>query len=602
MLKSLLRGIWARKRGQTPTSNADELNEAAIKLWRQGELTAAERIFRRIIEQFPRYAPAYGNLGVVLTDRFQFDEGMSVLLEGLNKDPNHAGLHTNIGLLFLRSRQIDDAITHLTRALELEPNLAEASQILAGALLDSCDWTALAPFTERILDRARSRETSSWTNLVTPYTSLLLPLSAKEQQKVAEAYAAKVKRNVKSLHPTQHALSTTHSKTLRIGYYSCDIRDHPICHLASGLFELHDRERFETFVYSYGKDDKSEYRDNVKRGSDFFRDVAGWSTQEIADTIFKDQIDILVDLSGYSSDARPEVLALHPAPIQVNFLGYPGTMGADFMDYIIADEQVLPAGTWINITESVVTLPGCFLPNLRHESRDISRISRADGGLPVDATVFACFAQPSRIEPTVFKAWMEILKGVPHSVLWLREHNKVATLNLLRHAEDFGVSPDRILFAKKAPTKSAHFARLSKADLALDTFLYNGHTTTSDALWAGVPVLTCPGETFASRVASSQLRALGLDELICESHTSYVETAMFYANQPTARRTLRARVSEANTASLPAAAQQYVRFLEYAFVEMWTGYVSGKRAVHIAVPPTFPQKQSRDHPAGSSSK
>ncbi len=576
MLKSLLISAWKRRLHRSGAEKIENSNDEAIRTWHKGETTAAEVQFRAIIAASPSYAPAYGNLGMVLAEQFRFDEAVSTLEEGLRKDPNHAGLHANLGLLLLRGRMIRDAIGHLERALELDPNLAEANQVLVGALLDACEWDSLSPIVENFRESAERGEALDWTNRITPYTSLLLPLDARLQQQVAQSYALRVKSNVASLPAVSHALASRHRPTLKLGYFSCDFRDHPVCHVASGLFELHDRGRFQVYAYSYGVNDDSGYREIVERGCDYFRDVSRQSTQQIVKTINDDGIDVLIDLTGYSSDARPEVLALRPAPLQVNYLGYPGTMGADFIDYLIADDYVLPPELQRNVTESVVTLPCSFFPSLRHESREFGRGTRSDAGLPQSAIVFCCFAQPSRIESSIFRAWMQILHDVPESVLWIRQHNSIAASNLLTFAKRCGIAPDRVIFAGKSIDKTAHFSRFSMADLALDTHLYNGHTTTSDALWAGVPVLTCPGNTFASRVAGSILHHLELAELICPNLDAYIEKAVLYATDIDKLNSVRAKIAAVNRQYSGADQTRYVHLLERAYGEMWSRYVQGK--------------------------
>lgn len=578
MFKSFFRNAWSRRTRRTSAENVERLNEAALELWHKGDFYAAETKFRQIIKIFPNYGAAYGNLGMVLADQSRFDEGATVLLAGLRQEPEHAGLHTNIGLLYLRARRIEKAIGHLRKALTINPDLAEASQIFAGALADSCQWHELDRLVARVRDQMHDPNAHSIVSLVTPFTSLILPLTANFQKRIAETYAATIKNKVRTLCSAARASPSVDKKKIRIGYFSCDFRDHPICHLASGLFERHNRERFEVFAYSYGLNDNSEYRKKIELGVDHFRDVEKWATQAISDVIAADDIAILVDLTGYSSDARPEVLALRPAPIQVNFLGYPGTMGADFIDYIIADEHVLPTEMHIDVSEEVTYLPGCFLPNLRHECGSFPKISRADAELPEDSVVFCCFAQPSRINFEVFARWMQILGRVPQSVLWLRHHNLDATRNLKRYAKESGISSDRLFFAGKTRTKEAHFSRLAIADICLDTLAYNGHTTTSDALWAGVPVLTCPGRTFASRVAASVLHDHDLDELICDSPEDYTERAVFYATHANELEAVRAKVKLGNTKRNNAERLYYVQNIEAAFERMWSRYCSNSGA------------------------
>jgi predicted O-linked N-acetylglucosamine transferase (SPINDLY family) len=327
---------------------------------------------------------------------------------------------------------------------------------------------------------------------------------------------------------------------LRIGYASADFHDHATLHLMAGLFEAHDRERFEIHAYSWGIDDGSAYRARARAAIEHFHDVRDLGHDAVAQRIADDGIDILVDLKGYTGESRPEVFALRPAPVQVSYLGYPGTMGAPFIDWMIADPVLVPPGAEAGYAERVLGLPATYQPNDRLQRISDRASTRAQWRLPEDAFVFACFNKHHKIERATFAAWMRILAAAPRAVLWLLGGHGARAL--ARAAQAAGIDPRRIVFADKAP-KPEHLERHRIADLFLDTRTYNAHTTASDALWAGLPVLTWPTDAFAGRVAASLLHAMELPELVMPDGAAYERTAVELARDPSRLAALRAKVA-----------------------------------------------------------
>ena len=340
------------------------------------------------------------------------------------------------------------------------------------------------------------------------------------------------------------------SKTkIVIGYLSNDFRNHATAHLMLSLFGLHNRDEFEIFCYSYGKDDGSYYRARIQHDCDKFVDISTLSYEAAARCIYEDQVDILVDLKGYTRGNRFDICALRPAPIQVSYLGFPGTTGADFIDYIITDKIVTPKDHNPYYSEKFVYMPHCYQVNDNTQSISNKNWTKVDFGLPESCFVFCSFNQPYKIDPVLFGIWMRILRQVPEAVLWLIVENKIAEDNLRREAEARGVQSERLIFAKRLP-KDEHLSRLKFADLALDTRIYNGHTTTSDALWAGVPVITLQGSHFASRVSSSILSAIGIPDLITYSLEEYEALAIRLAHNPAELKEIRQR-SAKNRLDMP---------------------------------------------------
>ena len=375
---------------------------------------------------------------------------------------------------------------------------------------------------------------------------------------------------------------------IRVGYSSNDFRNHPVAHLIAGLFELHDRDEFEVFAYSYGPDDSSSFRRRIEQSCDRFVDIRDFSHIDAARRIFEDKIDILVDLMGYTKNHRMQISALKPAPILTVYLGFPGTTGADFFDYILTDRLVTPEDHVKYYSEHVVHLPHCYLLNDHKAEISDKPISRRDVGLPEDAFVFCSFSQTYKIEPVMWEVWMGILRSVPGSVLWLSRGNETAQRNLKRQAGARGVDPDRIVFAEVLPKKPQHLARLRLADLFLDTRIYNAHATASDVLWAELPMITLQGSHFASRVASSILTAIGLPELITHDLDEYEALALRLARNPGELAAVGKKLSRNRLAEPLFDTPRFARNLESAYRQMWALYQDGNEPRQIEVADSGP--------------
>jgi protein O-GlcNAc transferase len=367
-----------------------------------------------------------------------------------------------------------------------------------------------------------------------------------------------------------------------IGYLSGDFRNHATAHLMLSLFKLHDRDNFAIYCYSYGIDDGTGYRQQIQHDCDRFTDIDSFSNTEAARRIYADQVDIFVDLKGYTKDTRLSICALRPAPVQVTYLGFPGSTGADFIDYIITDRIVTPDEHAPFYSEKFVYLPHCYQVNDHTQPIANTPLTKRDSGLPENSFVFCSFNRTYKIDPVMFTVWMEILRKVPESVLWLLSENSIAEANLRREAQARGILPERLIFAGMLP-KSEHLARLRLADLGLDTRIVNGHTTTSDTLWAGVPVITLQGSHFASRVSSSVLSAIGLPELITFSLEEYETRAVQLAHNPDALQEIRRRLAENRLTAPLFDTPRFVRNLESAYQEMWNIFLSGQSPRQIEV-------------------
>ena len=341
------------------------------------------------------------------------------------------------------------------------------------------------------------------------------------------------------------------------------------------LIERHHRDRFEVIGYGIGRDDGSAMRRRLLVGFDRFIDLNPLSWREAAGRIAADQVEVLVDLTGYTGQARTKILACRPAPIQVNFLGYPGTMGADFIDYLIADPVLVPPGDERFYAEAVVRLPHCYQPNDTGRPHAGPVPSRSECGLPEHGFVFCCFNNSYKITAPMFDIWIGLLVAVPDSVLWLLETNPAATRNLLAAAQARGIDPRRLVFAPRRPM-AEHLARQSLADLFLDTQPYNAHTTASDALWVGLPVLTLPGRTFASRVAASLLTAIGMPELIAPTLADYQAMALHLATDPSDLAAIKAKLAANRTSAPLFDIASFARDIEAAYGRMSADWRAGR--------------------------
>ncbi|MFN6994318.1 MAG: hypothetical protein ACK4PH_08950, partial [Aquincola tertiaricarbonis] len=403
---------------------------------------------------------------------------------------------------------------------------------LLSARMQACDWITLAADTAALFDFIDHATDKTIGNLA-PFTLLALPAGAARELSLAERYTDFTTRHLKPL----PAPGPRKPGRIRVGYLSADFQNHATAMLITELLERRDTQRFEVFLYSHGADDGSAISARVRAAGDHFVDVATMTHNAIARRMRADGIDIAIDLKGHTRQTRFELLAMRPAPVQVSFLGYPGTTGARFIDYVIGDPVVTPLAHAAHYTEHIAQMPASYQPNDSQRALPPAP-PRAALGLPEQAVVLCCFNQSYKFSPAMVGLWARILAATPGSVLWLLSWNEHGQRNLVQAFGALGIAPTRLVFADKVPAHQ-HIARLQQADLFLDTWPCNAHTTASEALWAGVPVLTVPGETFASRVAASLVSACGLPQLACDSEETYVQQAVALVRQPQALQALR---------------------------------------------------------------
>lgn len=535
----------------------------------QGRLREAMASYRQALEVDPDRAATYEGLGSALRDGGDFEGAVAAFEKAMSLDPQSAHAHHELAETLKVPGRFEEAIAAYERTLALKPDYYQALAGLIYLRQHLCDWNGIETLWERLRTEAIGRPESG----VSPFSMLTMPYTAQEQLACAREWARHRLARLIAARPELGftiAPRAPHAR-LRVGYLSWDFHRHATSYLMAELFELHDRGRFEVFTYSYGPDDGSPIRARIRSACEHFAGVSGESFVETAQRIVRDEIDVLVDLKGYTLASRPQIIALRPAPVQVNWLGYPGTMGTDCVDYIIADPFIIPAGAERHYSEKVVRLPDCYQVNDRKREISSRTLTREECGLPAAALVFCCFNQAAKILPDVFAAWMRIMRAVPDSVLWLLETHSKAAENLRRAAAERGVAPERLVFAPRKPVEE-HLARYRVADLSIDTFPYTSHTTASDALWAGCPLVTCAGETFASRVAGSVLSNAGLPELVTDSLAQYERLILELATHRERLAGIRRKVRENRDSCALFDTPRFVKHLERAYEEMFNGW------------------------------
>jgi predicted O-linked N-acetylglucosamine transferase (SPINDLY family) len=547
---------------------------------------AARASFGAALRLRPDYAKAHFGLGKAAEALGDMPAALAAFREAIRIQPDYADAHEGIGNVLLRQPDWEGALAALARAVALQPDKTEAFAWLAYGRLMVCDWRSRAADLERLWADADRALAEGKATPVVPFSALALPWTAAEHLAVARSYSEAAAR---SAEPQRQALNFAPRTPgplaggrLRIAYLAGEFRNHATSHLIQGLFGLHDRGAFEVFAYSFGADDGSSYRRRIAADCDQFIDLSDLSAADCARRIHGDGIHILVDLQGYAQYPRMVLLALRPAPIQVHYLGYPGTLGAEFVDYLIGDPVVTPPERAALFREKLVLLPHCYQVNDHQQPIATTAFTRSGQGLPQRGFVFCCFNNSYKIEPGIFDVWMRVLARVPGSVLWLLSTGAALEQNLRREAETRGVAGERLVFARPLP-KAEHLARHRLADLFLDTYVYNAHTTASDALWAGVPLLTCMGETFASRVAASLLTAVGVPELIVANLEEYERRAVRLAEHPEELRPLRERLAANRTTWPLFDTPRFARNLERAYRAMWQLHAAGRPPELIVV-------------------
>jgi protein O-GlcNAc transferase len=593
-------------------------NNLGLILKAQGNFEGAISCFRKAIDIDPMSAQAYSNLGTIYFSLRQLDLALDVYLKAVGISPMDSIAQYNLGLVRKDLGHFEDALACFEKALTIEPGFSQALNNagitlnklgrskeaiskfeiavdadsensdacynLGKLLQDVCDWKKLDAVLDLIDRQTRDSIDKGVKPAEEPFYNLARSQNLSQNLHVARLHSHDIELREKPHHMNRKRIHKHNtSRKITIGYLSNSFGNHPTAHLMVELFEQHDRKRITVHCYSYGRDDQSSYYKRIKKGCDRFMDISNSTTAQAAKRIRECNVDMLVDLKGHTSNNRLDICAARPAPVQVRYLGMAGTSGASFFDYIVADPIVTPLEHESYYSEKIVHMPHSYQVNSpKAVSRQTELRDRVKMGLPEQGKVFAAFLAGYKIDPELFSCWVSILKQVTGSVLWLWERDRYFKENIIREARERFLDPKRIVFAKELP-KPEHLARLSLADLCLDTRAVNGAATTSDALWAGVPVVTVKGRHFASRMSASILTAVGLEEMIADDLQQYEKLAVALATDGNRLKAMREKL-ERNKRTYPLFdTRRFVRNLENAYEQMWGIYKSGESPRHIKV-------------------
>jgi predicted O-linked N-acetylglucosamine transferase (SPINDLY family) len=578
--------------------NFDALNIIGVINGNENNHLEALNFFKKAQKIRPDYNLINYNLAKSFSEIGKDIEAIKYYEIAIKLDKNHLGSRLNIAKSLHQLKRHDEALIHCDQAIKLKPDFAEA-YVSKGVILNSlkrydealiCYDHALKlkPDHEYLFGMLMHAKMilCNWQDFKVNIKSLSLLINDNKRSTIPFAIIAlidslSIQRKsseiwTKDKHPFRPSLGPIskprHRKKIKIGYYSPDFREHAVAHILTEVIESHDKNQFELFGFYFGSPDSSKMHKRIAAAFNQFINVELKSDKDIALTSREIGIDIAVDLAGFTNLSRTDIFSYRAAPIQVNYLGYPGTMAAEYIDYIIADRTLIPVESQKHYSEKIVYLPKSYLIN--SSKREISKkiFTKEEFNLPKERFVFCCFNSSYKITPDTFDGWMRILKAVKDSVLWLLQDNHTTILNLLKEAQVRGIDSNRLIFAKKITPFSEHLARHQLADLFLDTLPYNAHTTASDALWAGLPVLTCIGESFASRVAASLLNAIELPELIARTQEEYEAKAIELGNNPEKLRTIKSKLEGNKLNTTLFKTKQFTRYIEAAYRQMQEHY------------------------------
>jgi len=584
---------------------AEVYNNIGIILQEKSDKEAAIKSFEMALKIKPDYADAYYNLGNTLKDNGNLVGAVTSYEMALKIQPKSSDAYINMGIALNNMGDLEAAIICYKHTLKIKPDYAEAYYHMGITLKSKGDLGAAmdnykqalkinpeyAPalsqshYLASIMSNwayAKSLEKALSSDLLEGNLSIYGLLSLEDNPSMHLKRATSLVKSQYNLLPLFNARSLLKSNRIKIGYFSSYFRQHPVTMLSVKMLEYSDNEKFETFAFHYGPNTNDEYSLRINAAFDHFINVSEMSDKEIANLALENEIDIAIEFNGFMKDERIGILAHRPAPIQINYLAYPGTMGADFYDYIVADETVIPVDQKNNYSENIIYMPNCYMP--QDSSRQISDklITRQECNLPDDGFVFCCFNHSFKITPKEFDIWMRLLTKVDGSVLWLFKTNQSSENNLKTEAKKRGIEPNRLIFANTLNV-AEHLARLKLADLFLDTFNFNAHTTASDALWVGLPVLTKMGKGFAARVASSLLTSLEVPELITTSEKDYEALALDLATSPEKLALIKKKLAEKRTTAPLFDTKTYTRNLEKGYAQVFERYASGLPPAEIKV-------------------
>ncbi|KAL2924073.1 putative UDP-N-acetylglucosamine--peptide N-acetylglucosaminyltransferase SEC [Bienertia sinuspersici] len=570
-------------------------NNLAIIYKQQGNYAEALTCYSEVLRIDPLAADALLNRGNTYKEIGKVNEAIQDYVSAINVRPSMAEAHANLASAYKDSGNVEAAIKSYKHALVLRADFPEATCNLLHTLQCVCDWEDRESRLIDVEHILRRQIQMSVVPSVQPFHAFAYPLDPMLALEISRKYAehCSLVASRYSLppftYPAPFPVKTDGgSRRLRVGYVSSDFGNHPLSHLMGSVFGMHNRDNVEVFCYALSPSDGSEWRLRTQSEAEHFVDVSSMSSDAIAKLINADKIQILVNLNGYTKGARNEIFAMQPAPVQVSYMGFPGTMGASYIQYLVTDEFVSPSHLSHLYAEKLVHVPNCYFVNdYKQKNRDVldpnSQPKRSDYGLPEDKFIFGCFNQLYKIDPDIFDTWCNILKRVPNSVLWLLRFPAAGESRLRAYAAASGVQQDQIIFTDVA-MKGEHIRRSALADLCLDTPLCNGHTTGTDVLWAGLPMLTLPLEKMASRVAGSLCLATGVgEEMVVDSLREYEEKAVTFALNRSKLQHLTDRLKAARLTCPLFDTARWVRNLERAYFKMWNLYCAGQHPQPLKV-------------------
>jgi len=607
-----------KKSVELAPTNPDAWLNYGRTLFEIGEYETSLEFFEKTLYLESDYVEGWLNKGNTLYYLHRYKEALISLEQAIQYKPDNSQAYIYKGCCLSKLERYDEALKSLDIAIELQP--ISSAYLLKGSLLNDlgrieeaikfhqiaysldkgnvqiyqntcfakmciCEWNTLVNDINN-LEKIIFDE----KNISTPFIFISILDNLMQNQKASEQYAKQISSNITVTN--SNILNITNK--IRVGYYSADFYNHATGYLMAGLFEQHNRDQFELIAFSFGPRTNDGMRQRLEKAFDQFIEVGNISDKEVAKLSRELDIAIAVDLMGFSGESKTGIFAYRAAPIQVNYLGYPGTMGASYIDYIVADPILIPPEFQDFYTEKVIYLPYSYQVNDRKREISDRKFSRAEVGLPEKGFIFCCFNNNYKILPEIFDIWMRLLQTVDHSVLWLLEDNSAAAKNLKSEAMQRGINPERLVFAQRLPS-AEHLARHALADLFIDTFPYNAHTTASDALWAGLPLVTLQGDSFASRVASSLLSAIGLPELITHTHQEYESLAIELAMNPQKLASLKQKLINNRMTTPLFDTNQYTKHLENAYLQMYERYQANLLPENIYVEQEQVKQESKNY-------
>ncbi|GLO70190.1 hypothetical protein MACH17_17070 [Phaeobacter inhibens] len=565
-----------RKLEAEAQSPAVFLKAEAGQAFIEGDYQRARELTTQALVIEPENATLHAEIASSFMQEKKYELALKHLMGALKLEPTSPKWLSAIGTILFLMDKLSDAVGFFEAVYQLDPENAMNVSRLVQSQMNLCDWSAYEDQKNklRILDNDPANGD--------PFTTLLYVDDGAFQKKRAVMKTKKKATISNRKVARKFDRSPVAGRKIRIGYFSCDFFNHATMFLMARHFELHDRDKFEIYIYDYSAQPDNVMRQRVLTSADCYRQIENMKDEDVAELARADNLDIAIDLKGYTKHARPAIFGFRAAPVQVSYLGYPSTTGMPTMDYFLADAVTVPKEARRHFSEKILYMPNCYQVNDNSRERSKVMPTRGEMGLPEDAVVFCSFNNHNKVSPTEFDIWMELLKEVDYSVLWFLAADEAVRANILKEAEARGIPADRIIFAGRCSTPD-HVARLPLADIFLDTFACNAHTTASEMLWSGVPVVTKPGEQFAARVAASIVTAVGCPELIAETDEEYRALALRLANQPEERQALREKL-KANIPTTPLYdTEQYVRDFEALMEKAIQRYDDGLKPDHLSL-------------------